>query len=97
MHLFGAHYNYPELNCYNCGKDTKSSTFLSEVPRTEPGTCTHLPENNLSKVIVDFCKAKTTASSCENTVISGDSVFVVKYLESSCGGGYNYRVNTSGT
>ena len=83
MHLFGARYNFPELSCHYCGRVTKSSTFLTESPQTTvPGTCTHMPENNLSKIIVDFCKTKTTASSCENTEFTGKSIFMVKYAGS---------------
>ena len=59
IHMFGENYNYPEHNCYDCGKNLITSVS-SIAPSSEPNKCTHDVANSLSKYVVDTCSAITT-------------------------------------
>ena len=81
--MFGEHYNYPEHNCYDCGKNLMEG-HLKTSPSVEPNKCTHDIAHIKSKYVIDACSAKTSEGSCENPSID-TPVFMTKYSYSNCG------------
>ena len=90
IHLFGEHYNYPEHNCYDCGRNLMDG-HLSTTPSKEPSKCTHEIIQSRSKFVVDVCSAKTAEGACQNPSID-TPIFITKYSNSHCQDAYRPRI-----
>ena len=59
----GFNYNFPELNCCECGK---SSSSYYKAPTKVQNSCTHTAKNSKSRHIVEYCREAQSQYSCNN-------------------------------
>ena len=55
QYFAGKIYNFPELNCCQCGKKHYRNYMSPVAPSTVEGTCTHSPQNSISHHIREYC------------------------------------------
>jgi len=63
----GQENNYPELNCCNCGRETKDNKQFYEAPNREYYSCTHKESHSYSSRIVEYCKQAQNKAACNDT------------------------------